>query len=252
MLTHHWPSTFQRRVLSRARSWSRVSSSLLVALAAIANADFTLVTESTGSPSQTSTVSLRGNTLRVSVKTNGEEVVLLREPSWALTGVTEKGTQRLVQDRPLSPNAGEPSLTYRFVPTGKKRVLLGRTCEVFTAVASKAPVSFAGCFAPWRDFGVDSEKLAALMPNRTTLGYNPELLQFTMSWTKMGPVFMAQLPGLPLELTTFFLEGPTSTVGIRATRLTKTALEASLFERPAVRPPEALDSKVNQPEGSRK
>ena len=92
MLTHHWPSTFQRRVSSRARSWSRVSSSLLVALAAIANADF----------------------------------------------------------------------------------------------------------------------------------------------------------------TTLFLEGPTSTVGIRATRLTKPALEASLFERPAVRPPEALDSKVNQPEGSRK
>lgn len=215
----------------------RVVCVIVVGLAATSRADFTLVMESTGSPSQTSTVSLRGNTLRVAVKTDGDEVVLLRNPGWAFTAVTEKGKQRVIQDRPQSPHASPSSLSYRFVSTGKTRVLLGRTCEDFTAVASAAPVSFAGCFAPWKDFGIDAERLAAVVPNTTTMGYHPELLQLTMSWTRMGPIFLRQLPGVPVELTTSFLTGPTSTVGIRAVRLTPTALEASFFERPALPPP---------------
>ena len=212
--------------------FSRIVGLCLAGFSPMAHADFTLVMESTASPSQTSSVSVRGNTLRVSVKTNDDEVVLLRNPEWALTAVTKEAKQVVIPDRPLSPNAGPSSLSYRFVSIGKTRVVLGRTCEEFTAVASNPVVSFAGCFAPWKEFGIDVQRLASGLPNATTLGYHPELLQLTMSWTKMGPVFLGQLPGVPLELTAFFFQGPTSTVSLRAVSLSKKALDPSLFARP--------------------
>jgi hypothetical protein len=212
---------------------------LLVVLSQPALADFTLVSEATvdGRP-QLTTVSLRGTMLRVAVETGKTPTVLiLRDTASGVTVISEPAENRVqrivdVPDPAIAPSADR--LVYRFERQPSKRRLLGRECIDHLATASTPELSFSACYTPWSAVGLDAPSFARLFPSTKTMVWFPLLVLMTTTWMGVHPSFAGELPGVPLECSQKFWNGPTRKVSSRVKELRPTALDASLFAWPSV------------------
>ncbi|MDP1915580.1 MAG: hypothetical protein Q8L14_04985 [Myxococcales bacterium] len=212
---------------------------LLIVLSQPALADFTLVSEATvDGRQQLTTISLRGTMLRVLVETGKTPTVLfLRDTASGVTVVSEpaeNSVQRIVDvpDPAVAPSGDR--LGYRFERQPSKRRLLGRECIDHLATASSPELSFSGCYAPWSAVGLDAVSFGRLFPSSKTMVWFPRLVLMTMTWMGVHPSFAGELPGVPLERSQLFWNGPTRKVGSRVKELRPTALDASLFAWPTI------------------